>query len=192
MARSKVTPTARSKGNFAPRVASSAAQPPRLAYYPGSAERLDAFLARHPKAEQFGSRTSDRLPWVLVSGLDPGDPSDICFTTEAFCSLMGETALEAGSAPEYLDRAVAFVNNTVWGNLAAGIIVHPGSLRDAALREAFERGVTELHYGTVSVNHWSAAGYALGCTPWGAYAGNHLGDVRSGIGVVHNTLMFSR
>ncbi|MFI5166516.1 MAG: NAD-dependent aldehyde dehydrogenase, partial [Thermoanaerobaculales bacterium] len=45
---------------------------------------------------------------------------------------------------------------------------------------------------TVSVNHWSAAGYALGCTPWGAYAGNHLGDVRSGIGVVHNTLMFSR
>ena len=169
-----------------------AAQPPRLSYYPGSMERLHTFLARHPKAERFGARTEDRLPWVLVSGLDPADPADICFTTEAFCGLMGETAVEAGSAPEFLDRAVAFANDTVFGNLAAGIIVHPAARRDPAMREAVERAIARLRYGTVSVNHWSAAGYALGCTPWGAFAGNRLGDVRSGIGVVHNTLMFSR
>jgi hypothetical protein len=55
-----------------------------------------------------------------------------------------------------------------------------------------ERAVADLRYGTVSLNQWSAAGYALGVTPWGAFAGSDLFDVQSGVGVVHNTLMFSR
>ena len=42
------------------------------------------------------------------------------------------------------------------------------------------------------LNQWSAAGYALGVAPWGAFAGSDLFDVQSGVGVVHNTLMFSR
>ncbi|HUK12807.1 MAG TPA: aldehyde dehydrogenase family protein [Thermoanaerobaculaceae bacterium] len=169
-----------------------AALPPRLAYYPGSEERLDSFLALHPDAERFGRRERDRLPWTLVTGLDPARASDICFTTEAFCGLMGETALAAPSVPEFVARAAEFVNGTVWGNLAAGVIVHPRTMRDPAAGAAVEQAITDLRYGTVSVNHWSAAGYALGCTPWGAHAGNDLVDVRSGIGVVHNTLMFSR
>jgi acyl-CoA reductase-like NAD-dependent aldehyde dehydrogenase len=169
-----------------------AATSPRRAYYPGSTARLDGFLARHPEAEQFGVRGAGRLPWVLVAGLDPEDPSEICFTTEAFCGLMGETAVGGATVPDYLERAVAFANDTVWGNLAASLIVHPSSLRNPSVREAFERAIAGLRCGTVAVNHWAATGYALSSTPWGAFAGNRPGDVRSGIGVVHNTLMFSR
>jgi hypothetical protein len=90
-----------------------------------------------------------------------------------------------------VDRAAAFVNEKVWGTLAAGLIVHPASQRDPEVAAAVERAIGALRYGTVAVNHWSAAGYALGSTPWGAYAGSDVFDVQSGIGFVHNTLMFS-
>jgi acyl-CoA reductase-like NAD-dependent aldehyde dehydrogenase len=168
------------------------AVPPRQAYYPGAEERFAAFLARHPEGEQFGGRTADRLPWTLISGLDASRGGDICFTTEAFCGIMGETPVAAPSVPEFIDRAVDFVNEKVWGTLAVGLIVHPLSLRDSEVAAAVERAIANLHYGTVSLNQWSAAGYALGVAPWGAFTGSDLFDVRSGVGVVHNTLMFSQ
>jgi acyl-CoA reductase-like NAD-dependent aldehyde dehydrogenase len=169
-----------------------AAIPPRYAYYPGAEERYAAFLAKHPEAEQFGGRTADRLPWTFIPNLDPKRDGDICFTTEAFCGIMGETPIAAPTVPQFLEQAVAFVNEKVWGTLAAGLIVHPRSLRDPEVAAAVERAVADLRYGTVSLNQWSAAGYALGVTPWGAFAGSDLFDVQSGVGVVHNTLMFSR
>jgi hypothetical protein len=169
-----------------------AAIPPRQAYYPGAGERFAAFMAKHPEGEQYGTRSADRLPWALIPNLDPARDGEICFTTEAFCSLMGETALAAGSVVEFVDRAVAFVNERVWGTLAAGLIVHPTSLREAEVAAAVERAVADLRYGTIVLNHWPAVGYAMGASPWGAYAGSDLFDVKSGIGTVHNSLMFSR
>jgi hypothetical protein len=69
--------------------------PPRRAYYPGAAELHAAFLQRHPDARRLGKDGEGTLPWTLVRGADPHDPEDPCFTTEAFCSLMAETALPA-------------------------------------------------------------------------------------------------
>ena len=168
-----------------------AAVPPRLAYYPGTEQRLAAFLALHPEAERYGQGDGEHPPWVLVPGLDPGKSEDICFTTEAFCGVLAETAVAAPDVPAFLDRAVGFVNDRVWGTLAAGLIVHPSSQRDPGLAAAVERAVADLRYGTVAINQWSAAGYGVG-TPWGAYAGSDVFDVQSGIGFVHDTLMFSR
>ncbi len=68
---------------------------PRVAYYPGADARFDAFVAAHPEARQLGPRTTDRLPWTIVEGVDPEQPDDICFTTELFCSIFAETALAA-------------------------------------------------------------------------------------------------
>ena len=167
--------------------------PVRRAYYPRAAERFDAFLAAHgPTAEIFGSRTGDRLPWMLIPDLDPARRDDIAFTTEAFCGVFGETGLEATTVPEFIDRAVAFCNGTLWGTLNVTLIVHPESLKDPDVAQAVERAVANLHYGTVSVNHWAAVGYGLVVTPWGAFPGHTAQDIQSGVGVVHNTLMFSR
>ena len=47
----------------------------------------------------------------------------------------------------------------------------------------------KLRYGAVGVNLWPAFAFALGTTPWGAYPGSTLTDIRSGRGFVHNTLM---
>jgi acyl-CoA reductase-like NAD-dependent aldehyde dehydrogenase len=167
--------------------------PVRRAYYPAAADRFDAFLAAHRQtAETFGARAGDRLPWMLIPGLDPSQREDIAFTTEAFCGVFGETGLAAESVPEFLDRAVAFCNGTLWGTLNVTLIVHPESLKDPDVARAVERAIADFRYGTVAVNHWAAVGYGLVVTPWGAFPGHTAQDIQSGAGVVHNTLMFSR
>jgi len=165
--------------------------PPRRAWYPGAADRFDAFAGRHPEAETYGARVGGALPWTLIPGLDPARRDEICFTTEAFCSVFGETALAAGSAPEFVARAVEFANDRLWGTLNVTLLVHPKSLADPAVARAFEAAVADLRYGTVSINHWAATGYGLVVTPWGGYPGHTPTDIQSGTGWVHNTLMLS-
>jgi len=164
----------------------------RLAYYPGAADRFDGFLGAHPDAELYGERADGRLPWALITDLDPGAADDPCFTTESFCGVFGELPLPSASVPDYLERAVAFANESLWGSLNATLIVQPASVRSPENAAALERAVADLRYGTVSLNHWSALGFALGATPWGAYPGHARNEIRSGSGVVHNALMFSR
>jgi acyl-CoA reductase-like NAD-dependent aldehyde dehydrogenase len=170
--------------------------PLRRAWYPGAADRWGAFTTAHPEAERFGEhikeKTGDQLPWTLIHGLDPERREDICFTTEAFCGVFAETPLPAASVPEYLERAVAFANDTLWGTLNVTLIVHPAALRDPAVARAVEKAITDLRYGTVAVNQWAALGYGLGITPWGAFPGHPPHDIQSGTGIVHNTLMFDR
>ena len=166
--------------------------PLRAAYYPGAKERQRNFVVAHPEADQIGSPSGEQLPWTLVAGVDPENEDDVCFTTEAFCSLFAETALDATNVSEYIDRAVMFVNEHVWGSLNATIIVHPRSLKDPAIAAAVDRAIADLRYGTVGVNYWAGTSFTFGITPWGAFPGHEINDIQSGTGVVHNTLMFSR
>ena len=169
-----------------------ASVPTRAAYYPGAHDRYQSFLAAHPDAHQFGAASGSHLPWMLIEGVAPSLSDDVVFTTEAFCSLFAETALPAASAPEYIERAVAFANENIWGSLNITLLVHPKSLRDPAVAAAIERAVADLRYGTVAVNYWAGTGFVLGTTTWGAFPGHPLSDIRSGTGVVHNMLMFDR
>ncbi|BCL81075.1 putative aldehyde dehydrogenase [Ktedonobacteria bacterium brp13] len=169
-----------------------ASQPARKAYYPGAQQRYQTFIDAHPDAEQFGKQNEDELPWTLISGLDAEQHDDICFTTEAFCNLCAETTLPAKNTVEYIERAVDFANNHLWGTLNITLIVHPKSLQDPAIAAAIERSIANLHYGSIGINYWAGISFALGLTTWGAYPGHDIYDIQSGNGVVHNTLMFAR
>ncbi|MEO8252538.1 MAG: aldehyde dehydrogenase family protein [Chloroflexota bacterium] len=168
------------------------ATPARVAWYPGAEQRFDRFLGAHPNAELYGTGADRRLPWALITDLDPRQDDDLCFTTEAFCSVFAELPLPSADVADYLERAVAFANDSLRGSLNATLIVHPGSMRNLEVADAVEQAVADLRYGTVSVNHWSALGFGLGITPWGAFPGHPRNDIGSGTDVVHNTLMFSR
>ena len=163
---------------------------PRVPYYPGARERWEAFVAAHPEAETYGSADAGKVPWTFIPDLDESATDDICFTTEAFCGVFGEVGLTAPrSVPEYLDRAVDFCNDTLWGTLSASILVHPKSMKDPAIAAAVERAIDRLEYGSVVVNHWSAVPFATMSMSWGAYPGHTNQDIQSGRGVVHNTFM---
>jgi len=166
--------------------------PTRDAYYPGAQERQRLFVAAHTDAEQMGSNAGKKLPWTLIAGVDPEQVNDVCFTTEAFCGLFAETSLEADSVVEYIDKAVEFANEHIWGSLTVTLIVHPQSLKNPQIAAAIERAVAKLRYGSIGVNYWGGTGFTLGTTTWGAFPGHPLNDIQSGNGVVHNTLMFSQ
>jgi acyl-CoA reductase-like NAD-dependent aldehyde dehydrogenase len=162
----------------------------RMPYYPGAVERWTNFTDAHTTAEWFGQQGDDRVPFTLIPDLDPERDDDIAFTTEAFCGVMGEVALDtARSIPEYLDAAVEFCNDTLWGTLAASIIVHPRSLADPEVAAAVERAIDRLEYGSVVVNHFTGAAYAFVSPPWGGYPGATDTDIQSGRGFVHNTYL---
>jgi hypothetical protein len=165
--------------------------PTRKAYYPGANARHAEFLAQHPEAHQFGSKSGDHLPWTLISHIEPARTNDICFRREAFCGLFAETGLDAPSIPAFLDLAVEFANETLWGSLSATLIVHPASLRDPNIAQAVDRAIERLRYGTVSTNilaYYSA--YLMG-TPWGAFPGSDMYNIQSGVGKTFNTMMFA-
>jgi hypothetical protein len=165
------------------------AAPQRDPYYPGALDRWQRFLSAHPEAERYGSEAAGCLPWTLIPGLSPDAPEEIAFDTESFNGVFAEVALGESSTIDYLAAAVRFCNERLWGTLGASLIVHPRSLREPGVRRAVDAAVDELRYGTVAVNHWSALGFTLGSSPWGAYPGHPTHDIGSGTGFVHNSFM---
>ncbi|HEX9888353.1 MAG TPA: aldehyde dehydrogenase family protein [Nitriliruptorales bacterium] len=164
--------------------------PQRHPYYPGAEQRWQAFVDEHPQAERFGVERADEVPWTFIPELDADNEDDIAFSTEAFCGVFGEVPLDATqSVPDFLDRAVAFCNDRLWGTLSACILIHPRQLRDPDVALAADRAIAELRYGSVVVNHWAAVAYGLVSTTWGAYPGHGIDDIQSGRGVVHNSFL---
>ncbi len=163
---------------------------PRKPYYPGALERFSDFVEESEGVESFGPDGEGCLPWTLIVDVDCDEDDHICFSTESFCGVMSETSLDADDPSAFLRQATLFCNDRVWGTLSASIIIDPSTAKEHA--EALDSAIAELEYGSVVVNHWPAISYGLGVTSWGAFPGHTYDDIQSGIGVVHNSLMFDR
>jgi acyl-CoA reductase-like NAD-dependent aldehyde dehydrogenase len=167
-------------------------EPTRRAYYPGAVERHRHFLEAHPEALELGAVTREGLAWTLIEDVDPADTGDICFNVEAFCSLMAETALDAPSPAAFVDAAVSFANDVIWGSLSATVLAHPSSLADPELGPRVEAAIEDLHFGGIGLNLFHGFVFALGWTTWGAYPGHPRNDIQSGCGVVGNAYLLTR
>lgn len=172
--------------------ATFAAIPTRRAYYPGARSRWDSFVAAHPDARQIGDAPGENLPWTLVRDVDANDTAHMCLNVEAFCSLTSETALAADSPAQFVERAVDFCNDVVWGTLSMTILADPRTLKDPVTGPAIERAVADLRYGSIGVNLWHAMSFAFSTTTWGAYPGHDITDIQSGTGFVGNAFLFAR
>jgi aldehyde dehydrogenase (NAD(P)+) len=162
--------------------------PQRPAYYPGADQRQRALAEAHPGSRTLGG--DDVAPTTLITGLDSGDDAEVCFRTEAFAGVLGATSIEARDVDDYLERAVDFCNNSLWGTLGANLIVHPATARRHAA--ALDRAIARLRYGCIGVNAWTGVGFLVAQASWGAFPGHSIDDIQSGIGVVHNSLLFDR
>jgi aldehyde dehydrogenase (NAD(P)+) len=57
------------------------------------------------------------------------------------------------------------------------------------VRDAVERALADLRYGTVAINQWPALAYLFSTMPWGGHPSSTLANIQSGLGWVHNTFM---
>lgn len=162
---------------------------PRKAYYPGAFNRYEKLIGgRTHNVSKLGEAAEGQLPWTVVEDLDPRS-GDALFTTEPFCPILSETALDARDAASFLDQALAFCNNTLWGTLSGVMFIHPRSEAVPEVGAAFERFLREVKYGAVAVNQWSGIVYGLVSTPWGAHPSSSLDNIQGGLGWVHNTYL---
>jgi aldehyde dehydrogenase (NAD(P)+) len=157
---------------------------PRVAYYPGTEERLTALQQAEPGTEVLGG-DAKRL---FAADVDPA-AEHYGFRTEFFAPAMVTTSLPGGAA-EFLQHAVDFCNDKLYGTLSVNLIVDPKTRRK--LGPDFDRAIAALRYGGIGINAWTAAAFLIPRAAWGAYPGHSYADVQSGIGVVHNALMFDK
>jgi hypothetical protein len=160
----------------------------RAAYYPGADDRYRRLTEGRSSVRSIGEQREGTLPWTMLMDLDPESTSEQAFRMEPFCSILSETSLDGPGALDFLDRAVSFANERLWGTLSATIVIHPTTLTEPGVAEALERAIAKLRYGTVGVNIWGAFGFAIG-TPWGGHPTSTPRDIQSGHGFVHNTAM---
>ncbi|MFJ4044118.1 aldehyde dehydrogenase family protein [Microbacterium sp. NPDC089987] len=155
-----------------------AAAPERPIWYPGSASRMQQAAEDYPDALVLADR-------LLV---DVGDDQDATAlqSTEYFAPVLGIVELP-GTGQEFLDAAIAHANDQLQGTLGANLIIDPAT--EKSLGTGFERAIAELRYGSIAINSWTAFGFITPTLTWGAFPGNTLDDVGSGIGVVHNALL---
>jgi len=163
--------------------------PPRNAYYPGAAARYASLTKDAAHVTGIGDAGPGQLPWTLITDLDPRS-SAAQFSVEPFCSILSEVSVGSADPLEFLASATEFANERLWGTLNAMLYVPPDCERDPAISKALEHAIGELRYGTVGVNQWPSAAYVLTTAPWGGHPGATLADAQSGLGWVHNCLMF--
>jgi aldehyde dehydrogenase (NAD(P)+) len=160
------------------------AAPTRPGYYPGSDDRRAAAIANYPGAENLGgSRT-------LIVDVDPNDAEAYAFREEFFAPVEATTRLPGRDAADFLRHAVRFANETLNGTLGANIIIHPKTAH--IFGSVLDEAIAALRYGTIAINTWTGVGYLTPRATWGAFPGHSINDVQSGIGVVHNALLFDR
>lgn len=165
--------------------------PNRSAYYTGAQEHFASLVAEHPETELLGAGGPGTQPWGLLTGQEPSAAESMC-RTEVFAPVLTEVAFDASSPAEFVEQAVEFCNERMWGTLGATVLVHPATLADPATGSAVERAISELRYGTVAVNVWAASAFGLVSPPWGAFPSDDLTDTQSGRGFVHNTYLLTQ
>ncbi len=156
--------------------------PPRPAYYPRSAEKVDAATADHVSVEHLGEGDlCSIVPDLEAHGVDS------LINDEVFAGVLGVVRLPGATTAEFLDNAVAFANDALPGTLGASIIIDPATAkRDAA---ALDRAVAGLRYGSIGVNAWTGLNFLLAYSPWGAFPGGTVENIGSGAGFVHNAFL---
>jgi hypothetical protein len=188
-----------------------------VAYYPGIEQRWNELAARYNGTTGTGRLLestsglgieerhlsapllSDRpllLPYLLISldvdlRTDAGREAakaEYAFRTEPFAPVYTVATLK-GTSQRGLDQfgrtASTFCNDYLFGTLSGTVTVPPGLLADPSV----QRLIADLRYGSLGINGFGGLIYmAQSSGLWGAYPGEKLDNVQSGIGSIGNSL----
>jgi acyl-CoA reductase-like NAD-dependent aldehyde dehydrogenase len=161
--------------------------PENPSYYPGAAAVQQEFKAAHDNVEELGPRSDHSLQRLFI----PNAPRDaMVVKREAFCPVLAEVALDGGDATAFMNNAVRFCNEELFGSLSSSILVDPRAAKSMGSR--LDDAVADLRYGAIGVNVWGASVLFFAQLPWGAHPGHTADDIQSGIGKLNNTFMLDR
>ena len=154
----------------------------RKAYYPDSIERLTK-LEKDKSYERVNS-LSCTTPHLTreIKAYNKYELDEVWSSTIYFRKI-GYT-----NAEDYVNKAIDYCNNELWGNLGVSVIIkdHNNKFNKHITNSYIEN----LKYGTIAINEWAAIGYIIPQLPWGGFPGNKDNDIQSGQSFVHNSMLF--
>ena len=170
-----------------------AASTPRPLYYPGAGARLAQFQIETAGTSATTPTTANQCVVAAFDAAAHTPSTKSAKNFEVFAPALSTTDLPGGdNDPEaFLVKAIAYANEQLAGTLGANILIHPRTMQ-AIGRARFESIISQLHYGCIAINAWTGLGFLVAPATWGAFPGHTLADVQSGIGVVHNTMLFDK
>lgn len=163
--------------------------PTRPAYYPGAFDRYHELVGDRESVKTLGRTSATVLPWTILYDVDPARTDDPLFRIEPFCPIISQTSLDANEPAAFVQQAAEFMNATLHGTLNATFLVQSRLERAGEVAVALDHAIMDLRYGTVTVNHWAALGFAAMSPVWGGHPSSTLEDAQSGLGWVHNTYL---
>jgi aldehyde dehydrogenase (NAD(P)+) len=161
--------------------------PPRAPYYPGAQRRMADFASHAAGAETIARGGGDVC--VLVPSV--GDADGWLEANEVFAPAIAVRRLQDAEPEAFLRAAIRYANERLRGTLGANILIHPATIAKIGDRR-FDELLAELRYGCIAVNAWAGLGFLMARAPWGAFPGHTPDDVQSGVGFVHNALLFDK
>jgi hypothetical protein len=181
------------------------------AYYPGIEQRWQNFANEYPDAKKIDStvglgleerhlspaKFADKplvLPYLLInvnvdldssSGRDKAS-KEYAFNNEPFAPIYTVATIKGTSQSNlstFGEKVATFCNEYLYGTLSGSMTCPPTLLDDTAVQKL----VADLKYGSLGINVWGGVGYIVQSTgQWGAYPGEALDSVESGIGKIGN------
>jgi hypothetical protein len=150
------------------------------------------------KAERHIQGSTVLLSWLVITLQETIDlsseegraraQSEYAFLHEPFCPVVTiafyhNMKQEKGDEDDDLHAAVTICNDYIYGTLSCTIVTADIGRENSELQQA----IANLRYGAIAVNVWSAIAYAApGSVSWGAFPGEELSHVQSGMGQVQN------
>ena len=151
-------------------------------YYPGANESLDNLKTN--ENYELVNESSCSTPF-MTADLDIEDKYS---SSEVWNTTLYFKELEYSDNESFTDISINYVNNELWGNLGASVLIKGSKKKNNA--HIVNKYKNDLNYGTVAINEWSAIAFIIPTMPWGGYPGNKDNDIQSGQGYVHNAYFF--
>ena len=151
-------------------------------YYPGASESLDSLKTN--ENYELVNESSCSTPF-MTADLDAEEKYS---SSEVWNTTLYFKELEYSDNESFTDISINYVNNELWGNLGASVLIKGSKKKNN--QHIVNKYKNDLNYGTVAINEWSAIAFILPTMPWGGYPGNKDNDIQSGQGYVHNAYFF--
>ena len=166
--------------------------PTEVCYYPGAMKTYEKFRMNYPQAQIVGQKKKYFEKQLNPLFIPEVEVDSLALKEEAFTMVLAQTSIKetGGDPPKFLNKAVQFCNEKVFGDLACSVIVDPRTARE--MGSGIDDCIAKLEYGIIGVNIWSAFIAIFPQLTWGAFPGNTASNIESGVGRLGNSYMFDQ
>jgi acyl-CoA reductase-like NAD-dependent aldehyde dehydrogenase len=166
--------------------------PTEVCYYPGGMKNYEKFRNNYPQAQILGQKKKYFDKQLNPLFIPEVENDSLALNEEAFTMVLAQTSIKGtgGDSLKFLNKAVQFCNEKVFGDLGCSVMVDPRTAR--RMGSGIDDCIAKLEYGLIGVNVWCGMIAIFPQLTWGAFPGNTAWNIESGVGQLCNSYMFDQ